>query len=216
MRSVNDDQLIEGALLANKIYIYIIALQLVLNIGLGVGLFGVLFYAQNKIEGIERQYFASTPDGGLFKLTPLDQPIGGEERAMYFSSTCVIKMFTLDYVNHLRQMSNAQRSCFTDPGYNSYIDQLGASGIMEPLKNPKTRLVVAATPGPGEFKDKGPRNIGGVIRMTYTIRHPIDFVFNGNVNAPRRGFIETDVIRIDQAERPDGLAVHAIRVKVSK
>lgn len=216
MRSVNDDQLIEGALLANKIYIYIIVLQLALNIGLGAGLFAVGLYAKNKIESIERQYFASTPDGGLFRLTPLDEPIGGEERAMYFASTCIIKMFTLDYVNHIRQMSNAQRSCFTDAGYNSYIEQLSAAGIMEPLKNPKTRLVVAATPGPGEFKAKGPRNVAEAVRMTYTIVQPIEFVFNGNVNQPRRGVIETDVIRIDQANRPDGLAVHAIRVKVNK
>lgn len=216
MRSINDDQLIEGTLLANKIYIYIILVQLLLNVGMGGGLFATFIYAKNKIESVERQFFASTPDGGLFRLTPMDEPIGGEERAMYFSSTCVIKMFTLDYVNHLRQMSDTQRTCFTDAGYQSYLDQLQNAGIMAPLKDPKTRLVIAASPGPGEFRVKEPRNVAGAVRMFYTVVSPIEFVFNGNVTKPRRGTIETDLIRINQADRPDGLAVHAIRVKVTK
>lgn len=216
MQNVNDDQLVAGLLLANKIYLYIIFMLAAVAVALTVGLGGSLYYAKNKIEAIKREYFASTPDGGLFKLTPLDSPIGGEERAMFFSSTCVIKMFTLDYLNYLRQMNETQRKCFTDTGYDSYLRQLEHSGIMAPLKDPKVRLVVAATPGPGEFKVKEPRNIAGAVRQFYTISHPIEFIFNGNTNKPRRGSIEVDLIRISQADRPDGLAVHALRVKVTK
>lgn len=216
MNNVNDDQLVGAIVFKSKIFLYIICVLIALVVGLSVGLGGTIWYAKNKIESIKREYFATTHNGSLFQLTPLDSPIGGEEKALNFSSTCVIRMFQLDYVNYRRQQAEAQRTCFTDPGYISYLAAFERAGLMELLRDPKTRLVLAATPGPGEFVDKSVKVTDGVARQSYTITHPIDIVFNGNVNQPRRGSIEVDLLRIDQANRADGLAVHAIRVKVNK
>jgi hypothetical protein len=216
MRDVNDDQLVANVLFSNRLYLYIIVFLVGVTAVMGVAIVGTLLYTKNKIESVEREYFATTHNGQLFELTPIDEPIGGEERALYFSSTCVTKMFQLDYVNYIRQMSDAQLRCFTDAGYKSYINAFDRAGLLNQLKDPKARLVLAATPGPGEFLDKSVKVFGGVARQTFTIRHPMELVFNGNVNNPRRGQIEVDLLRIDQKDRPDGLAVHAIRVKANK
>jgi hypothetical protein len=216
MRDVNDDQLVANVVFTNRLFLYIIVFMCAITAALAASTIGTLLYTKNKIEGIERTYFATTTNGQLFELSPIDEPIGGEERALNFSSNCIIKMFQLDYVNFSRQMSDAQLRCFTDDGYKSYLQAFDRAGLLGQLRDPKARLVLAATPGPGEYREKSVKVYGGVARQTFTISHPLQIVFNGNVNSPRHGTIEVDVIRINQKDRPDGLGVNAIRVKATK
>ncbi|MCG7374319.1 MULTISPECIES: DotI/IcmL family type IV secretion protein [Pseudomonas] len=212
MRSINDDQLVGSVTFSNYILLYILAGMTVAILLLAGGVLGTLWYAKNRIEAVERTYFATTSTGSLFQLSPLDSPIGGEEKALNFSSDCVIKMMQLDYLNYRRQMNEAQLRCFTDVGYNSYLEAFTRNGIINQLNDPKIRLVMAGTPGPGEFLSKEVKVFKGVARQTYTILHPIEIVYNGNTDQPRRGKIEVDLIRINQADRPQGLAVNAIRI----
>lgn len=216
MRDVNDDQLVGSIVFSNRVLLYILSICVVIIAALATTNFLTFMYAKNKIESIQREYFATTHNGSLFQLTPIDEPIGGEERALNFSSACVIRMFQLDFVNYIRQQNEAQLRCFTDDGYKTYLNAFERAGLTAQLKDPRIRLVLSATPGPGVLLNKDVKVFSGVARQTYTIQHPIEIIFNGNVNQPRRGLIEVDLLRVQQESRPDGLAVHAIRVKVSK
>jgi hypothetical protein len=212
MQNVNDDQLVSGILFSNRIYIYLIAILTLACLVLALALGASLFYAKNKIESVEREYFATTHNGQLFKLSPLDSPIGGEERALGFAATCTTKMFQLDYLNYPRQMADAQLRCFTDEGYQSYLAAFERSGLMPRLKDSKERLVIAGTPGPGEFTEKSVKQVAGASRQFYTITLPLELVFNGMRDRPFRTSMEVDLVRVNESDRPEGLAIHAIRV----
>lgn len=212
MRHSSDDQMVDSLIFSNRILLYVVVLLAVVCILLGVGLGLLGWYTTQKVSKIEKQYFASGPNGSLYQLTPLNAPMGGDEQAISFTTHCMYRATRLDYVNYLRQLSETERDCFTGEGYKSYRANLDRTGITSKLKDPKAKLVMSSNIGPGEFLVREPRIIGGVARMTYTLRFPMDIVFNGDTTRPFQGMLEVDVLRVDETQRPEGLAIHAIRI----
>lgn len=212
MRYSSDDQIVQSVLFSNRILLYVVMVLAGVSLLLVGGLGTLGWYTTQRIASIEKQYFASGPNGNLYRLTPLDSPMGGDEVALNFATQCMYRSTRLDFVNYLRQLSEVERDCFTGEGYSSFRVNLERTKIIERLKNPKTKLVLSSNIGPGEFVAREPKVYYGVARMTYTIKYPIDIVFNGEVDRPFRGTLEVDVLRVDETQRPEGLAIHAIRI----
>ncbi|WP_455233560.1 DotI/IcmL family type IV secretion protein [Geopseudomonas aromaticivorans] len=212
MQTNSDDQLVAGLLVSNRVLLYVVMFLSVAVIALIVGMSGLGWYTTKKIDSIKREYFASGPNGNLYQLTPMDQPMGGDERAINFSTNCLYKATRLDYVNYKRQLSETERECFTGEGYKSFYAALERAKIIDQLNSPKAQLVLSSNIGPGEFLAREPRVYFGISRMTYSIKYPIEIVFNGDLGRPFKGMLEADVLRIDETQRPEGLAIHAIRI----
>ncbi|EIU1445493.1 DotI/IcmL family type IV secretion protein [Pseudomonas aeruginosa] len=211
-RTMSDDQAIDSLAFGFRVLLWVVCILAVAMVLLTLLLGGLSWYTFKKVENVEREYFAATDAGNLWKLTPLGQPVGGRTKVVDLSSKCIRKMTALNYVDFKRQLTEAEVECFTGPGYQQYESELKRNKIYASLEDGKQKLVMTGEPGPGEFLSYEPRLYGGVQRQTYVLRHPLTIVFNGNVTRPWKGFIEVDLIRIDQREQPDGYAINAVRI----
>lgn len=133
-----------------------------------------------------------------------------------FAEQCVIKAFQLNYAAHERQLQDLHVECLTDPAYRDWRSSLQRVGILEQLKSPKNGLVLAVNSGPGRVTQEGIKKVGNLNRYTATVRTPVAIVFNGNVDRAPEGYVETDVIRVQQKDRISGYAIHAIRLSIKK
>jgi len=207
-----EDQVIESLVFGFRVQLWLLAIMGIAIVLLTTALGGLGWYTFKKLESVEREYFAATDTGTLWKLTPLGMPIGGREKALALSSKCIRQMTSLDYVNFKRQLTEVEIKCFTGPGYQEFENQLKRIGIYQQLEDPRTKLIINGEPGPGQFLAYEPRVYAGVARQTFVLRHPITLVFNGNSDKGWKGFIEVDFIRIDQREQADGYAINAVRI----
>lgn len=131
-----------------------------------------------------------------------------------FTQGCVVKAFELNYGSYERQLQNLHLECMTDPAYRDWRSSLQRVGILDQLKSPKNGLVLAVNSGPGRVTQEGVKKVGNLNRYTATVRTPVAIVFNGNVDRAPEGYVETDVIRVQQKDRISGYAIHAIRLNI--
>jgi hypothetical protein len=131
-----------------------------------------------------------------------------------FANGCVVKAFELNYGAHERQLQELHVECLTDPAYRDWRSSLQRVGILDQLKSPKAALVLAVNTGPGRVTQEGVKTVGNLKRYTATVRTPVAIVFNGNVDRAPKGYVETDVIRVQQKDRISGYAIHAIRLSI--
>ena len=121
-----------------------------------------------------------------------------------FAEKCVTKAFQLNYTAHERQLQDLHVECLTDPAYRDWRSSLQRVGILDQLKSPKNGLVLAVNSGPGRVAQESVKKVGNLDRYTATVRTPVAIVFNGNVDRAPQGFVETDVIRVQQKDRISG------------
>ncbi|MFI8381973.1 DotI/IcmL family type IV secretion protein [Pseudomonas sp. NPDC079086] len=141
-----------------------------------------------------------------------------------FNQKCVLQAFELNYGAYIRQLQDLHLACLTDKAYIDWRENLQRAkapqlSIMDQLKSSKDRLVLSANVEAGQILSEDVKAIGknvGWKRYTATISTPVQIVFNGDVARALRGYIETDVIRIRQNDRPSGYAINAIRFKADK
>lgn len=133
-----------------------------------------------------------------------------------FAEKCVTKAFQLNYAAHERQLQDLHVECLTDPAYRDWRSSLERVGILDQLKSPKNGLVLAVNTGVGKVVQEGIKKVGNLDRYTATVRTPVSIVFNGNVDRAPQGYVETDVIRVQQKDRISGYAIHAIRLSIKK
>jgi hypothetical protein len=133
-----------------------------------------------------------------------------------FSEMCVTKAFQLNYAAHERQLQDLHVECLTDPAYRDWRSSLQRVGILDQLKSPKNGLVLAVNTGAGKVVQEGVKKVGNLDRYTATVRTPVAIVFNGNIDRAPQGYVETDVIRVQQKDRISGYAIHAIRLSIKK
>jgi hypothetical protein len=131
-----------------------------------------------------------------------------------FTQECVVKAFELNYGSYERQLQNLHLECMTDPAYRDWRSSLQRAGILDQLKSPKNGLVLAVNSGPGRVTQEGVKKVGNLNRYTATVRTAVSIVFNGNIDRAPQGYVETDVIRVQQKDRISGYAIHAIRLSI--
>ena len=73
---------------------------------------------------------------------------------------------------------------------------------------------LAVNTGHGRVTQEGVKTVSNLKRYTATVRTPVEIVFNGNVDRAPKGYVETDVIRVQQKDRIAGYAIHAIRLSI--
>ncbi len=131
-----------------------------------------------------------------------------------FAEKCVTKAFQLNYAAHERQLQDLHVECLTDQAYRDWRSSLQRVGILDQLKSPKNGLVLAVNSGPGRVTQESVKKVGNLDRYTATVRNPVAIVFNGDVDRAPQGYVETDVIRVQQKDRISGYAIHAIRLSI--
>lgn len=135
---------LELVMLRNNFYrdnfrrLMIFCLLLILIIAV---LFGAIYYLETNKPA--PQYFATTHDGKLIKLVPLNQPNLTTNALLQWAVEAASAAYTFNFVNYRKALQDA-RIYFTKLGYQNFLKALTDSRNLEAVRTKK--LVVSAVP----------------------------------------------------------------------
>ncbi len=161
-----------------RIVLFAVFLMLVIN-----GFLGLMIFYKWK-HPAQPQYFATTADGRIIKISALDDPAVSDDFVVQWAAESLRKSFSLDYLHWKNQLQEAQRN-FTPDGWNYFTDALKKSNNLTTLVDLKMVSNVEVTSSP-EIITKAvvgghyAWNIKIPVLLTFTngkktIRTPIDF-----------------------------------------
>jgi len=156
------------------------------------------------------QYFATTADGRIIALVPMNQPMVSTDKVLEFSQNCLTSSFTLDFVDdNLRKKLQSIRDCYTDDGYNALMAAFDSSGFIKKIRD--RRYVSSATSGgAGVIASVDPNSPRG---YKWVVQQPISITLQNQTEKKSYTFvIETDIQRIPTVDNPRAIATAAIRI----
>lgn len=113
-------------------------LQGLVIIGLIVTL---IVYINNAVP--HDRYFATTADGRIMQLRPLDQPNLDTPALLSWLATAVSETMTFSYINYQRELQNASKN-FTKTGWETFTSALQKSHILDSVR--EQQQIVTAQP----------------------------------------------------------------------
>ncbi|MES2212278.1 MAG: type IVB secretion system apparatus protein IcmL/DotI [Pseudomonadota bacterium] len=148
------------------------------------------------------KYFATTPDGALIELIPLDEPNLSPNTLLQWATQAATASYTFNFVNY-RQAFQDARIYFTPDGYNNFIKAIEASRNLEAVKQKK--LVVSAVPtGVPVVVNEG--RISG--RYAWQIEMPMLISYqSANERIVQNIKLTMLVLRVSTLESPRGLGI---------
>ena len=99
------------------------------------------------------RYFASTNDGRIMQIVPLDQPNLTQSQLLQWANTAAIAAYTYSFSNWRRQLQ-ALAEYFTPEGWQQFMTALNASNNLDAVKTKKL-IVSATTTGPAVLEKEG-------------------------------------------------------------
>ena len=106
------------------------------------------------------QYFATTINGRITPLIPLDQPNMPPSTLLQWANSAAIAAYTYNFVNYRQELQSASEF-FTPDGWNQFIGALNSSNNLKSVIDKKLVVSAVATGAP-VITDQG------VINGTYT------------------------------------------------
>lgn len=95
----------------------------------------------------EPRYFATTVQGRIVPLVPLNQPNTSTSALLQWANTASIAAYTYNFVNY-RQELQAASEFFTPDGWRSFLDALKSSRNLEAVIDKKLIVSAVATGAP--------------------------------------------------------------------
>lgn len=159
-------------------------------------------YLVHKVSNVEPRYFASTGNGRIIPLIPLDQPVMSVADVIDFAQMATRRSMTMDFLNYREQLEGA-RQYFTTSGFQSFLKSLSGSGILDSIKD--GRYNMTATTEAGVLAKQGV--VDG--RHVYIINFPLTVKLAGQTSErPDQDFLATvRVERISTAIDAQGIAI---------
>ena len=152
----------------------------------------------------KNHYFASTSDGRIVQLTPLNEPLLSLQAVEDFAGRAISNTFTFDYANYKTQITQNITS-FTPDAFSQIKSNLESSqGIVtEAVKNSwaVTTNVMAApsVPMQGKMPDG---------RYGWRLIFPVRITFQSETNVrTARYTADVVVVRESQKDNPKGIAI---------
>lgn len=135
---------------------FVLMFSLILNVCLAI-IAGYLFVFKPA-----PQYFATSTNGGLFKMIPTSEPTVKSEQVLSFASQAAIKTTSFDWLNYQQSLSFAQKY-FTAAGSQAFENALQTSGTIKTVTDSRFSATGYITGIPTIVKK-------GLIGSTYTWR----------------------------------------------
>ncbi len=95
----------------------------------------------------EPKYFATSTDGRIMPLVPLDQPNLSQSALLQWANTAAIAAYTYDFVNYRQALQQASEY-FTPDGWNSFMAALKNNNNLDAVLAKKLIVSAVATGAP--------------------------------------------------------------------
>lgn len=150
----------------------------------------------------KRIYFATTADGRIINIVPLNEPFRSNAEVLSWTSGTVQKVLRFGY-HDFRQHLQSVSGNFTPSGWESFTKALKDARILEAVDARKLVVTLDVTAAP-EIKNAFVKD--GV--YTWYMQLPISIKFSGN-EAPGaiNAVLLLQVVRVSTLQNPDGIGI---------
>jgi len=150
----------------------------------------------------ENRYFATTEDGRLVPLVPLNQPNLSTPALMSWVAQASTEVMTFGFNDYRRRLQEASRS-FTRKGWESFTAALQNSRIIE-LVETNQQVLTAAPAGAPVLLNEG--LVGD--RYQWTIQIPMILTYQaGSRTRNDNLMVSLVVVRVSRLESPNGVGI---------
>jgi len=147
------------------------------------------------------RFFATTSDGRIIDIVPLDNPYRGDVVA--WTSQAATEAMTFAFTDYRLRLQSSSKF-FTQRGWQTFIDALTKSRILEAVD--KRQLNVKGTPGAApQIKRQGVVN--GVYQWVLEMPFTIEYLGSGEIPQPTTGTLTLVVQRVPNLENPQGIGI---------
>ena len=164
----------------------------------------------NMFNPVPPQFIVTTPDGRLFPLEPLSQPVKSGPMILAWANMAATRINAYDFVHYKRQLQDAS-NYFTESGWRNYRQALLSSKNLDYVR--ENRLVVSsvATGTPVITQQ-------GLVDGVYTWRVSLPLLLNykgATVSRTQPAIVSMMIQRESVEKNPSGIGIVFYRAKVS-
>lgn len=177
--------------------IKIAVLQSIIIVGL---ILSLIIYMNNAVS--QDRYFATTADGRIMQLVPLDKANMSTAALMSWVAQAATEVLTFGYHDYQRRLQQSSRH-FTKRGWESFTEALQKAGIIDSVTS--LQQIVTATPQSAPVLiDQGV--LGGKYR--WIIQLPLQVSYRSGSNS-RVDNLKLNLVvqRVPSLENPSGVGI---------
>lgn len=166
-----------------------------------IGLLGVSFYVIH-VHQPENRYFATTEDGRLIPMLPLNQPNLSTPALMSWVAQSTTEVMTFGFNDYRRRLQESSRN-FTRRGWESFTQALQASRLIE-MVEANQQVITAAPQGSPILESEG--LVNG--RYQWIIQLPMVLTYQSGARTRSDSLLVTVVVvRVPRLESPNGIGI---------
>lgn len=148
------------------------------------------------------RYFATTVDGRISPLIPLDQPNVSQSALLQWANTAAIAAYTYNFVNYRQALQEAS-AYFTPDGWAAFMEALESSNNLTAVQAKKLVVSAVATGAPVILQQ-------GLLSGIYSwrVQMPMLVTYQSASQFSRQSIIVTMLItRISTLNSPQGIGI---------
>lgn len=166
-----------------------------------VGLIIAIFFVIHTNQP-ENRYFATTEDGRLVPMVPLNQPNLSSPALMSWVAQSATEVMTFGFNDYRRRLQESSRN-FTRRGWESFTQALQRARIIE-MVEANQQVVTAAPQGAPILQSEG--LVNG--RYQWTVQVPMIVTYqSGAKTRSDRLLVTVVVVRTPRLESPNGVGI---------
>jgi intracellular multiplication protein IcmL len=172
-------------------------IQSIIIVVLAAGIISLFLSIENK-----RVYFATTSDGRIISIVPLNEPYRSQAEVIEFAARTARSVMGFDYRDYRENLQRVSVD-FTASGWESFSKALKESSIIDAVTARKlvVHMEIEAAP---EIKNAFVKN--GV--YTWYLQFPVTIKFDGEQPpAPIRTMLLLQVVRVSTLQNPEGISI---------
>ena len=170
------------------------------------GLVGYLYY--QWLEKPLPTYFATTTDGKLFQMEPMERPFLNEAQLNQWVVEAAVAAYSYNFVNY-REALQEVKQYFTENGYRQFLDALKTSRNLEAVQTKKLVSTAVATGAPVIVNQ-------GILNNAYAwrIQLPMKVTYqSANELIPQNIIVTILVTRVPIWQSAKGVAIESFVVR---
>lgn len=150
----------------------------------------------------EPRYFATSINGRITPLTPLNEPNQSDSAVLQWANQATVAAFTYNFVNY-REELQASSGFFTAEGWTQFLNALTQSNNLDAVKAKKLIVSAVATRAP-VILQKGELNG----RYSWRIQMPILVTYqSANQFSQQNNVVTLLVTRVNPLNSPRGIGI---------
>ena len=166
-----------------------------------LGLILVLALTISVTKGKDR-FFATTSDGRLLQMVPLDQPNLPTAKLISWAAEAATEIMTFGFNDYRKRLQESSRF-FTHPGWQSFNDALHKSNLLQLMAQNEQVLTAVPREAPVVVQE-------GIVHGVYRwyVQLPLNVTYQvGTRSDNRPQLITMAIVRVSTLETPDGVAI---------